>query len=150
MIVTVDASVLVGELLRERGRALLSHPMLRCMVAEEQSAEALHELDKRIATIIAQGRLNAAQVQVLRHAVVEFLDEGVIEVVPVSAYEHMEAKARRRVPRDPSDWPVVALALVTDAGILTADADFLGCGCPTWTIETLRDELANPDPSPTR
>ena len=26
------------------------------------------------------------------------------------------------------------LALVLDAGILTGDHDFLGCGCPTWTV----------------
>jgi len=36
MIVVVDASVLVAELLRARGRALFAHPDLRCVVAEEQ------------------------------------------------------------------------------------------------------------------
>ena len=49
------------------------------------------------------------------------------------------AVARRRVPRDPNDWPPVALAL--DAAILTGDQDFLGCGRPTWTVDTLRTEL---------
>ncbi len=53
----------------------------------------------------------------------------------------MEAIARRRVPRDPNDWPPVALALGLGAGILTGDRDFLGCGCPTWTVDTLRVEL---------
>lgn len=24
---------------------------------------------------------------------------------------------------------------------LTGDQDFLGCGCPTWTVDTLRQEL---------
>jgi hypothetical protein len=32
--------------------------------------------------------------------------------------------------------------MVLEAGILTGDHDFLGCGCPTWTVETLREELA--------
>lgn len=45
------------------------------------------------------------------------------------------------MPRDQRDWPTVALAIVLDAGILTGDNDFLGCGCPTWTVETLRREL---------
>ena len=41
----------------------------------------------------------------------------------------------------PNDWAPVALAMVLDAGILTGDHDFLGCGCPTWTVETLRAQL---------
>jgi PIN domain len=31
------------------------------------------------------------------------------------------------------------------AAILTGDHDFLGCGCPTWTVETLRRELEPDD-----
>lgn len=41
-----------------------------------------------------------------------------------------EKAARRRVPRDRKDWPVVALALLLDAAVLTGDNDFLGYGCP--------------------
>jgi hypothetical protein len=36
MIVVADASVLVGELLRQRGRELLLHPNLHVVVAEDQ------------------------------------------------------------------------------------------------------------------
>jgi hypothetical protein len=43
MIVAADASVLVGELLRERGRQLLLHPSLHVVVAEDQWEEAEHE-----------------------------------------------------------------------------------------------------------
>ena len=53
MIVVVDASVLVAELLRSRDRALFAHPDLRCVVAEEQWQEAEHELEKRVAVIVA-------------------------------------------------------------------------------------------------
>jgi PIN domain len=77
----------------------------------------------------------------LHDDVLALIGERVIEIIPRHLYEHMEAVARRRVPRDPHDWPPVALALVLDAGILTGDHDFLGCGCPTWTAETLRGEL---------
>jgi predicted nucleic acid-binding protein len=41
-------------------------------------------------------------------------------------YASFEETARRRVPRDPQDWPAVALALLLAAAILTADNDFLG------------------------
>jgi predicted nucleic acid-binding protein len=69
----------------------------------------------------------------------------VIEVIPRGDYDALEEIARRRVPRDPNDWPVVALAISLNAGILTEDHDFLGCGCATWTVETLRSELESGD-----
>ncbi|MGH3785563.1 MAG: PIN domain-containing protein [Pseudonocardiaceae bacterium] len=141
MIVVADASALVAELLRTRGRALLAHPDLRVVVAEEQWNETQHELQRRISTIVEQGRLTEEHAKRLHSDVLALVDERVIEIIPRRFYQHMEAVARRRVPRDPRDWPPVALALVLDAGILTADRDFLGCGCATWTAETLCDEL---------
>lgn len=141
MIVVADASALVAELLRTRGRELLAHPDLRVVVAEEQWDETQHELQRRIGVIVEQGRLTDDHAKRLYDEVLALVDERVIEIIPRRLYEHLEAVARRRVPRDPHDWPPVALALVLDAGILTGDHDFLGCGCPTWTAETLRDEL---------
>lgn len=66
-----------------------------------------------------------------------------LEVVSGERYNHLRAPALRRVPRDERDWPTVAAALALDASILTADADFLGCGVATWTVETLVAELDN-------
>jgi len=141
VIVVVDASVLVAELLRRRGRELFAHPDLQCVVAEEQWGEARHELQKRVAAIVGQGRLSSEQGKKLLGVVHDFVEDDVIEVVPRTFYEHMERAARRRVPRDPNDWAPVALALALNVAILTGDHDFLGCGCPTWTIETLTTEL---------
>ncbi len=39
MIIVADASVLVGELLRTRGRALILHPRIQLVVAEHQWGE---------------------------------------------------------------------------------------------------------------
>jgi predicted nucleic acid-binding protein len=143
VIVVVDASVLVAELLRRRGRELFAHPDLRCVVAEEQWAEAKHELAKRLAAIVGQGRLSAEQAQTLDETVHALIDNRVVEVIPRVLYEHWQETARRRVPRDPNDWAPVALALALDVGILTGDQDFLGCGCATWTVDTLREELGS-------
>lgn len=141
MILVADASVLVAELLRKRGRALLSHPDLRIVVAEEQWEETEHELGRRMAIIVERAQLTAHQAQALQEAVEALIDARLIEVIPRAFYEHLKPAARRRVPRDPNDWAPVALALVLGTGILTGDQDFLGCGCPTWTVETLRAEL---------
>lgn len=143
MIVVADASVLVAELLRRRGRELLAHPTLRVVVAEQQWEETEHELAKRLEAIIGQDRMSAEQAAMLRDAISGLIDARVIEMIPRAFYAHLESVARRRVPRDPNDWPPVALALALDAGILTGDHDFLGCGCPTWTVDTLRQELAS-------
>jgi predicted nucleic acid-binding protein len=141
VLVVADASVLVAELLRERGRALIADPRLRIVVAEDQWSETQHELGRRVALLVAHARLTNEQAARIQQAIESLVDSQVIDVIPRGVYEHKEETARRRVPRDPDDWPPVALALSVNAGILTGDNDFLGCGCPTWTVDTLRDEL---------
>jgi predicted nucleic acid-binding protein len=141
VLVVADASVLVAELLRERGRALIADPRLRIVVAEDQWSETQHELGRRVALLVAHARLTKEQAARIQQAIESLVDSQVIDVIPRGVYEHMEETARRRVPRDPDDWPPVALALSVNAGILTGDNDFLGCGCPAWTVDTLRDEL---------
>ncbi len=77
--------------------------------------------------------------------------EGGMGVVPEAAYSgHMELAAYR-IPRDPDDAPTVALALALGGaegrcGIWTNDGDFLGCGVPTWTTDTLLSHLHHAEP----
>jgi predicted nucleic acid-binding protein len=142
MIVVADASVLVGELLRQRGRELLLHPDLRLVVAEDQWDETEHELARRLDILVERAIFTAERRVELEETIGELVEVRAIEVVPRETYVPMKETALRRMERDPDDWPTVALALVLDAAILTGDNDFLGCGCPTWTVETLRRELA--------
>ena len=141
MIIVADASVLVGELLRKRGRELLLHPGLRVLVAEDQWQETEHELARRLDILESKAILTAVQRTALEQSVLRLVDMRAIEVAPRDVYASVKETALRRVPRDPRDWPTVALAIILDAPILTGDNDFLGCGCPTWTVETLRHEL---------
>jgi predicted nucleic acid-binding protein len=141
VIIVADASVLVGELLRRRGRELLMRPDLRVLVAEQQWDEAQHELSRRLGILESRFGLTAEQREALERAVSDLIETRAIEVVPNDTYVSLEQIAIERVPRDQRDWPTVALALALDAGILTGDNDFLGCGCPTWTVETLSREL---------
>lgn len=141
MIVVADASVLIGELLRKRGRELIPRPDLHVPVAEDQWSETQHELSRRLEIMESSGCLSADNRLALEGAVRGLIEAKAIDVVSRSMYVPFEATARRRVPRDPQDWPTVALALLLDAAILTGDNDFLGCGCPTWTVETLLREV---------
>ncbi|NNN15514.1 MAG: nucleotide-binding protein, PIN domain-containing protein [Acidimicrobiaceae bacterium] len=143
MIVVVDASVLVAELLRKPGRELFRHPELRSVVAQDQWEETQHELPKRIKKIVKGGHMSQSQVDSILGDIDEIFSSRTIEVIPSSVYEEKKELALRRVPQDPNDWAPVALAMTMEAGILTRDGDFLGCGLPTWTVETLRLELEN-------
>ncbi len=142
IVVIVDASVLVGELLRERGPALFRQPEVTVLVAEQQWEEAEHELERRLGVLVSRG-VSDDRRRELEDNVRTLLDEGTVTIVAREHYEHLRNVAIRRVPRDERDWPTVAAALALDASILTADADFLGCGVAIWTVETLVAELEN-------
>ena len=61
---------------------------------------------------------------------------SLIEQVDRAFYEQFEIPARERIEiRDPSDWPVLAVALLLDLPIWTEDQDFFGAGIATWTTD---------------
>lgn len=141
MRLAVDANILVGELLRARGRALIADATLRLFIAEYAWEEAQHELGRRIATMEAQGILSTEQATLLLSESIDAADGRIAQIVE-PLYNAREQEALRRIPRDPDDWHTVALALAYDAAIWTNDGDFLGCGIATWTTETLLTHLA--------
>lgn len=141
MNIVVDSSVLVGEVLRSRGLALLAHPDLTLFQPDHAASETAHKLRRRGGLMVKSGRAETGQVAALLDSAFAFVAARVVQVA-ASEYAPREAAARRRVPRDPNDWALVALALhLGGAAILTLDGNFLGCGLPTWTPDTLRAEL---------
>lgn len=140
MRLVADADVLVGELLRHRGQELVTHTQLELNVAEHAWNESHHEMQRRAEARVRRGQLDQATATALTEKAWA-LAEAHVTVVPAEASAFVEARARRRIPRDPNDWPTVALALVLESDIWTNDGDFLGCGCPTWVTETLLAEL---------
>lgn len=104
-------------------------------------SEVRYEFPSRLMARVRHGRLTTDAAE---RFLLESLDliERFVTILPSPVYGHLEGIAKRRVPRDPRDWRTVALALTLDAGIWTADADFLGCGVPTWTTETLLLHIA--------
>ncbi len=140
MNLVLDANILIAELLRRRGRQLLRNPHLHLYLAEKTREEAEYELIQRTRVIVNQGRLTEAAGQAQIETGLTLIATQ-IRLMPVSFYAHLEPAARKRIPRDPNDWENVALALALTAAIWTEDYDFFGCGCPTWTTETLMLQL---------
>jgi predicted nucleic acid-binding protein len=142
----VDTSTLVGELLRERGQVLLASSHLDLYVPARMWDEARHELTRRLGIRVRKGLSEEIADRFLNAAV--RLRETSVAEVPEEPYEALRDEALSRLPRDPDDWQVVALAIFLGADILTADEDFFGCGVATWTAGTLISQLERRQQSP--
>ena len=142
MRLVVDANILVGELIRVRGRELIGRSELELYMAEKAWDETTYELNKRIEKMIGRGVFSSSVGKnLLKDAIA--LAEARVAIVPHEVYSDYETVARKRIPRDPNDWFTVALALTLKAAIWTSDNDFLGCGIATWTTDTLLTYLNN-------
>lgn len=147
MRLVVDTSVLVGELLRSKGREHLGDERLELFLPEQMWGELRVELPRRIAAFVRRRKLDPAIGDALSDAALEAVTTNV-HVLDVAVYGALEDEARLRSRRDPADWPVVATALVLNAAIWTNDNDFLGTGVATWTTDTLDAWLARTAPAP--
>jgi predicted nucleic acid-binding protein len=140
MILIIDANILIAELLRQRGRQLLRNPQLIIFAAEKVVDETNYEIQKRISRMTTTGKLSIEAGTDLTKAASEPLETRIINV-PQIEYGYLEIEAKERIPRDPDDWHTVALSIHLDAAVWTQDNDFLGCGCPCWTTDTLISHL---------
>ena len=136
MRLVVDTSVLVGELLRERGRQRLADQRIDLYLPERMWHEPLREIPRRAERFGRHRGLSTDEVSELSDRCLQVVALN-CTIVAEAIYSAWEGQARERSIRDPSDWPVVACALAVDAGVWTADNDFLGTGVPTWTTDTL-------------
>ena len=144
MRLVVDTSVLVGELLRATGRERLGDGRLELFLPELMWNETQVELPRRVRAFVRRRRLDPRIGNELTTLCLDAVDANVV-VLDEAIYAVLEDEALERSLRDPTDWPVVACALVLSAGIWTNDNDFLGTGVPTWTTETLRAWLDRQD-----
>lgn len=136
MRLVIDTSVLVGELLRERGRRRLADQRIDLYLPEQMWREALREIPRRASAFGRHRGLSAGEIDGLSDRCLRVIALN-CTVVAEAVYSAWESRARERSIRDPSDWPAIACALALDAGVWTTDKDFLGTGVATWTTETL-------------
>jgi hypothetical protein len=102
-------------------------------------------MNRRAARIVEQGRADRASADAMLDYARSIVERQVVPV-PREVYAGLEEQAAYRIPRDPDDVPTVALAFALGGdegrcGIWTNDNDFLGCGIPTWTTDTLLSHL---------
>ena len=136
MRLAADASSVVAESLRARGFWLVNHDDLVLSITSPTWSEVTHELDRRLGAMVVHGRIEPVEREPMLHETILGLSQ-IITVVTEAEYGRHEAAARDRIPRDPNDWPTMALALRLGIGIWTNDHDFFGCGVPVWTTQTL-------------
>ena len=137
MRLVVDTSVLVGELLRVKGRQRLEDDRLELFLPDQMWIETTVELPRRIAAFARARRLEPGIVEELTSICLGTVRAN-ITVIDKAVYAAAEDESLARSQRDPDDWPAVACALMLSAGIWTNDNDYLGTGVPTWTTETLQ------------
>ena len=90
--------------------------------------------------MVTTGKLSREAGADLTQAAFQLLETCIINISQVE-YGYLEIEAKERIPRDPDDWHTVALAIHLNTAIWTQDNDFLGCGCPCWTTDTLISHL---------
>ncbi len=144
MLLVVDTSVLVGDLLRAKGRERLGDHRLDLCLPEHTLAEVHVELPRRIDAFATSAGLGADEKDALVAVCLDAVDNN-LAVVAAEVYSPFEEEALARSQRDSADWPAVACALALSAAVWTNDNDFLGTGVPTWTTRTLQIWLDRQD-----
>jgi predicted nucleic acid-binding protein len=101
--------------------------------------DAVEHLPKILRSRGEQQGLNTKKIEEGISLALERLESlrGVVETVEEATYARFRERAIKRLPRDPEDWDLVALALTFDAPIWTKDKDFVGSGIATWTTQTV-------------
>jgi predicted nucleic acid-binding protein len=137
MRLVVDTTVLVGELLRVEGRERLADERIDLFLPEQVWDEVQVELPRRVDAFARHRGIATQLADELKRACFEAIEQNV-DVVDQPVYASLEEEARSRSQRDPTDWPLVACALVLDAGVWSNDKGLFGTGVPTWTTESLK------------
>lgn len=109
-------------------------------MAPRASGEATYELERRLESMAVRAGLTEDQRQAWLFTALKLLQQRVV-VIPQATFAPFESQARLRIPRDPDDWPTIALALALNADVWTEDQDFFGCGLGVWRTDVLYARL---------
>ncbi len=134
----VDANILVRAVLGKRVREVIETyaGQVSFFVPEVAFAEA----EEHVPTLVIKRSGDPDKALRFLHSL-----RGLVEPIGSEVYGDFESQARERLgDRDPADWPILAAALAIGCPIWTEDADFFGCGVPTWTTSRVAVFLREP------
>ncbi len=136
----VDANILIGGVLGKRILEVIEElDEIKLFTPETSFNDALEHLPRILQERGGHQGFSETKTNEIIQTALERLERlrGVVEMVEKTDYAHMRERAIKRLPRDPEDWDLVALALTLDAPIWTKDKDFIGSGIATWTTQTV-------------
>jgi predicted nucleic acid-binding protein len=137
----VDANILIGAVLGQRIVAVLEQltDEVQLFTPATSFNDAVEHLPKILRIRGGQQGLNSEKIEEGVSLALERLESlrAVVEIVEETIYPRFRERAVKRLPRDPEDWDLVALALTFNAPIWTKDKDFIGSGIATWTTQTV-------------
>jgi predicted nucleic acid-binding protein len=126
----IDANIVLRAIFGKQASQILS----KFEGAEFYTPEhCLKEARKNLPAIAKRKQVDpASAVQLLDR----LLEEGMVLQVDHSSYDLLKNRAVPRTAKhDPTDWPVIAVALLLNSPIWTEDRDFFGTGIATWTTD---------------
>jgi predicted nucleic acid-binding protein len=137
----VDANILIGAVLGQRILSVLAKLTneVKLFTPETSFNDALEHLPKILQGRGEQQGLSNERIEEGIEIALERLNSlrAIVETVEEADYARLRERAIKRLPRDPEDWDLVALALTLNAPIWTKDKDFIGSGIATWTTQTV-------------
>lgn len=137
----VNANILIGAVLGQHIVGVLEQLTHEVQLFTPATSfnDALEHLPKILRRRGEQQGLNSEKIEEGVSLALERLEtlRAVVEIVEETTYARFRERAVKRLPRDPENWDLVALALTFDAPIWTKDKDFIGSGIATWTTQTV-------------
>jgi predicted nucleic acid-binding protein len=137
----VDANILIGAVLGKRTLEVMEQlAEVNLFTPETSCNDAVEHLTRILRKRGEGSRFTETKIGDMIQTALERLEslQSIIKTLNKTEYEHMRERAIKRLPGDPEDWDLVALALTLDAPIWTVDKDFIGSGVATWTTQTVQ------------
>jgi predicted nucleic acid-binding protein len=128
-----DAMIIISAVIGEATPKLIQHLTSKVLLYAPEHAYA--EAEKHLPAILAKRDASREDIDEILKALQQL--RRIVVPIPKEDYRHLQSKALKRIPRDPKDWPCVALALLLDCPIWTRDTDYFGTGVAIWTNETV-------------
>lgn len=102
MDLVIDANILVGHLLREKGQQLLANNQFVLFISVKVFQETLYEFEKRLESTLGKGHISQKDLKTKRKTALKIFHE-ITTVLPLKIYSSYEKEAKIRMHKDIDD-----------------------------------------------